>query len=362
MNGPSTLSHRQSTLPDGFWQALADSPFERDLFQLLRRIDAQAGQHHRLGRAPHPREEPLRIGQEPSMSFAPSTIASVKPRDGSPLYDVSVCSFGLFGPNGPLPLHLTEYVRERVHHHQDRALLEFCNLFHHRLTLLLYRAWADAQPTASLDRRDDRRFDQYLSSLIGLGCDVRPPRDSVSSHARYYMSGHLTRQARNEESLRKILADYFRIPVRIIQNVPMWLNVDASQQSRLKAGRREPRLGVSTLLGIAVRDSQHKFRIELGPMPQDIYNRFLPDGDLLIRLRDWVRQYVGIEFAWDVRLILEKGHSAHALIGSAQKLGLTTWLRAPTANQQGESDQLVFIPEPLDRALSRQTAGTHPLN
>lgn len=356
------LPHAQSALPDGFWQALVESPFERDLFQLLRRIDAQAGQRHRLGRAPHPREEPLRIGQEPSMSFAPSTVASVKPRDGSPLYDVSIYSFGLFGPNGPLPLHLTEYVRDRVHHHHDRALLEFCNLFHHRLTLLLYRAWADAQPTASLDRPDDRRFDQYLSSLIGLGCDLLPPRDSVASHARYYMSGHLTRQARNAESLQKILMSYFRIPVRIIQNVPVWIKVEASQRARLKAGRRESRLGLSGLLGVAVRDIQHKFRIELGPMSLEMYNRFLPDGDLLTKLRDWVRQYVGIEFLWDLQLVLEKGHRAHAVIGSPQKLGLNTWLHAPGPEKQSESDQLVLTPEPLDRALFRQSAGFRPLN
>jgi type VI secretion system protein ImpH len=296
------------------------------------------------------------------MAFAPSTVSSVKPREGSPLYDLNIYSFGLFGPNGPLPLHLTEYVRERVHHHHDRALLEFCNLFHHRLTLLLYRAWANAQPTASLDRRDDRRFDQYLSSLIGLGCEPPPQRDSVAPHARYYMTGHLTRQARNHEGLQKILANYFRIPVRIIQNVPVWLQVEASQRTRLKAGRREPRLGMSTLLGIAVRDVQHKFRIELGPMPLDIYNRFLPDGDLLTKLRDWVRLYVGIEFIWDLRLILEQGHTAHARIGSPQKLGLNTWLRAPRSEQHVESHQLVLTPEPLDRVFLHQPVGSRPLN
>ncbi|WP_273876256.1 type VI secretion system baseplate subunit TssG, partial [Serratia marcescens] len=87
-------------LPDDFWPRLRSAPYKHDLFQLLRRIDAQGGQPYLLGRAPLPRHEMLRLGQEPSLSFAPSTLAQVTPRANSPLHDVSIFSFGLFGPNG----------------------------------------------------------------------------------------------------------------------------------------------------------------------------------------------------------------------------------------------------------------------
>ncbi len=55
----------------------AQTPWRYDLFQLLRRIDAQGGERYPLGRAPLPRFEPLRIGQQPSLWFAPSTLAQV---------------------------------------------------------------------------------------------------------------------------------------------------------------------------------------------------------------------------------------------------------------------------------------------
>lgn len=363
MNTRGPLQPNPAVLPDDFWQPRVDAPFSYDLFQLLRRLDARNCRHHLLGRAPSPREEPLRIGQEPSLSFAPSAVAKIAPRAGSPLYDVSIRSLGLFGPNGPLPLHLTEYVHERVLHHHDRALLNFCNLFHHRLTLLFYRAWADTQPAVSLDRPDNPRFDRYLSSLIGLGCGLASPRDSLAPHARYYVTGHLTRQVRNVEGLKNILTGYFGIPVHIVQNVPVWLPVDILQQTRLKTGRREARLGLSSTLGIAVRDIQHKFRIELGPMPLNLYNRFLPDGDLLVQLRDWVRQYVGIEFVWDLRLILDRSHAEPTIVGSRQRLGLNTWLHAPASSaQHGDLNQLVFTPEPQDAPLARQTASASPLH
>ncbi|AKL43366.1 MULTISPECIES: type VI secretion system baseplate subunit TssG [Serratia] len=333
-------------LPDDFWPRLRGAPYKHDLFQLLRRIDAQGGQPYLLGRAPLPRHEMLRLGQEPSLSFAPSTLAQVAPRANSPLHDVSIFSFGLFGPNGPLPLHLTEYVRERVYHHQDTTLLAFTNLFHHRLTLLFYRAWADAQPTVSLDRPDNRRFDEYLSSLIGIGQPAQQERDSINAHAKHFMAGHLIRHSRDPEGLSKILQQYFKVPVRIVENVPHWLRVEPREQARLKAGRGAPRLGESAFLGIAVRDIQHKFRIELGPMPQRDYNRFLPGADLCRQLRDWVRQYLGIEFVWEVRLILAK-EQAHGLqLGGAQRLGLSSWLADD--RRQRDLDDLIFSPEPLE--------------
>ena len=56
-------------LPDDFWQQRRAAPFQHDLFQLLRRLDAQAGSAWQLGRAPLPRNEPLRLGQSPSLEI-----------------------------------------------------------------------------------------------------------------------------------------------------------------------------------------------------------------------------------------------------------------------------------------------------
>ncbi len=60
--------------------------------------------------------------------------------------------FGLFGPNGPLPIHLTEYAHERQLQAKDNTFVEFCNVFHHRLLSLFYRAWAVNQKSVDFDR------------------------------------------------------------------------------------------------------------------------------------------------------------------------------------------------------------------
>lgn len=334
-------------LPDGFWGGVTDTPWRYDLFQLLRRLDAQGGECYPLGRAPLPRHEPLRIGQEPSLVFAPSTLAHAAARENSPLHEITIRSFGLFGPNGPLPTHLTEYARERVYHHQDHSLTAFADLFHHRLTLLFYRAWADAQPTVSLDREDNHHFERYLASLIGMGQPGQLEKGSLGTHARYAVAGHLTRNGRDAEGLRKILSHYFRVPVALEENVPHWQPIDARERARLGAGRRMPRLGESAFLGVAVRDVQHKFRIRLGPLSLENYSRFLPDQRWAVELCDWVRQYLGIEFVWDTCLTLAAHEVCGVTLGGPARLGYSSWLGAP-ATARPRSD-LIFSTEPAAR-------------
>lgn len=316
---------RLTRLPDTFWQAVMAAPWRYDLFQLLRRLDAQGGAPYPLGRAPLPRFDAIRLGQRPTLTFAPSTLAAVSLRRGG-RYDIEIFSFGLFGPGGPLPLHLTEYVRERMQHHQDQTLRAFADLFHHRLTLLFYRAWADAQPTVSLDRADNRRFNRYLAALIGMGQPGQLAKGCLSDHARFAFASHLIRHGRDPQGLTRILSAWFAVPVALIANVPQWMPLSADDQVRLGAGRRWPRLGENAFLGVAVRDVQHKFRLDIGPLDRQQYRAFLPDQPQVAELCDWVRQYVGIDYAWEVRLILDAAAVDGVTLEPGARLGYDSWL------------------------------------
>ncbi|NYT59238.1 type VI secretion system baseplate subunit TssG [Alcaligenaceae bacterium] len=310
-------------LPEDFWQRLTANPYGHDLFRVLRWIDARAGARKPLGRAGTPRDEPLRLRQTPSMAFAPSTLSSANCDGPNGIRELSIYSFGLFGPNGPLPLHLTEYARERLHHHGDDTLTAFADIFHHRLILLFYRAWADAQSTASLDL-EGQQFSRYLASLLHMGTGGQQGRDSIPDHAKYYMAGHLLRQTRNPEGLQQILHTYFSVSVRICEFIPHWIHLKRDQQ--LMLGDAESALGRNTLLGAAVRDAQHKFRIELGPLRMASYTQFLPGAGKARQLLDWVRQYVGLEYEWDVQLVLDQRDVQGLMLGQSAPLGLSSWL------------------------------------
>ncbi|MDE1183230.1 type VI secretion system baseplate subunit TssG [Paraburkholderia sp.] len=379
--------HRPAALAQ-FWQRVADAPYAYDLYTLLRHIDARAGSVARLGRASHPGDEPLRIGQTASLAFAPATLADATPPSKNGMARVSIYSFGLFGPNGPLPLHLTELARDRLRNHGDRTFSAFADLFHHRLILLFYRAWADAQPTVSLDRSAPTRhtrhinddspqpFDRYLASLIHLGHlpareTMARPAGALPSHAMYFAAGHLARQTRNPEGLTQILRSYFRVPVEIVEWVAHWVFVPPAQRTRLRAASAMQRLGAGARLGVAVRDVSGKFEIRLGPLSHEQYAGFLPGSRRARELMHWVRVYVGVEWAWDVRLLLAANQARGITLGNAcahprggpsdrpQPLGWGSCLG--TRSETTPIDDLVYSPEsgPQYVAGSIDQPGSH---
>lgn len=327
------------------FQALADAPWSFDFYQALRRIECLFDDRPRLGRALRPAAEPVRVGQEASLSFAPSTLSACEEQGHGLPPRLEQRFFGLLGPNGPLPLHLTEYTRERLLHlHPDRALSRFLDLFHHRLALFFYRAWADAQPVVHQDRPAEDRFSLYVGALAGLGTPAMRGRDSVPDAAKLHFVGHLARGAKNADGLAAILSGFFGLAVHIEQLMLTWLELPRDQQTAL-GGRPRPgaRLGEATVLGERVRDVQSAFRIVIGPMDADRYEDFLPGGQSLARLVDWVRLYVGVEFEWEVQPVLARDEVPALLLGREGQLGWTAWLgtrQAPT-----DADDLVLTPE-----------------
>lgn len=343
-----------------FWRRLRAAPAEHDLFHVLRWIDALASTPARLGAAQHPGAEPVRLGQILSLAFAPSMVSGIAdaPAEQAPPR-VLVQGFGLFGPNGPLPQHVTEYAFERAHSVGDASMSAFADIFHHRLLVLFYRAWADAQPVVGLDRPGASRFDGYVASLIGARATepALPARETPGRHAKYFHAGHWVRQTRNPEGLAQMLRHDFGVPVRIVEHVVRWVALDARQRSAIGArgmpgetgatgaigateaigkrgvmqgGRRgrgaRAALGEGAVLGRAVRDAQGSFRIVLGPLPLARYTSFLPGGADAVRLVHWVREYAGAEFDWDLQLELAAPEVPRAAPGGAGRLGFSTWL------------------------------------
>ncbi|MCE3605339.1 type VI secretion system baseplate subunit TssG [Massilia sp. P8910] len=320
------------------WQQLREAPYEHDLFALLRWIDARAGAAQPLGRTGHPAEEPVRLAQQASLAFAPASVAGLREPEGR-APQLSIYGFGLFGPNGPLPLHLTEYARERERMAADPTLVAFADLFHHRLMTLFYRAWADSQVTATLDRPGEARFDAHLASLLGMGLPAQKRPGAIGLHARYCQAGHLGRQSRNPEGLRAILRSYFEIPVKVIEHVTHWVRL--ADADRLALGHAGMGLGQGSTLGVAVRDAQSRFRLVLGPLTLDDYQRFLPGGAHVAALVEWVDEFVGMDLSWDVQLLLADDQNPMAALSRMQPLGLSTWLgRRPADTPRARSAHL----------------------
>jgi type VI secretion system protein ImpH len=307
----------------GFFAELAQAPYRHDFYQTLRKLECLYAHKPRWGHALRPVDEPVRLGQDPDLSFAPSPLSSFDAPDGA-IPRLQVRLFGLFGPNGPLPMHITEYARERLRHQNDPTLCRFLDIFHHRFLALFYRAWAQAQPHVNFDRPKDDRFATYVGAFLGLSPASLRDRDTLPDLAKFFHVGALIRQVRNTEGLEHILQHFFRVPVQLEEFVGHWMSLGSRERTFL--AREGATLGEGAVLGGRVWDRQHKFRIRLGPLTLDQYESFLPGGTALRKLVDWVRLYLCFELDWDVRLLLKHDQVPPMVLGRDGQLGWTTWL------------------------------------
>ena len=340
------------------YDTLASAPWAFSFYQAMRRLEAAWPERPRFGQSTHLAEDPLRLAQDPTVVFAPSTLAGWEPRQDDRPTRLLVHFFGLFGPDGPLPLHLTEYARDRRRNHRDPTFQRFADIFHHRTLSLFYRAWANARPTVSFDRPEKDRFTLYMGALIGLGMDSLRNRDAMPDLTKLHFAGHFACQTRHAEGLASILTSFFRMPVRIESFIGAWLTLPESDRSRLGAGLATAGLGSTALLGGRVWTRQHKFRIVLGPLSLAEYLRLLPGGSSFHRLIPIVRNYAGDTLIWDVNLILRRQEVPPIELGRAGRLGWTTWLMPRVKNVDAADLFLDASADSMARAIDAGSTAT----
>jgi type VI secretion system protein ImpH len=316
-----------------------DAPWDAGFLSLMRCIAARHPDMPPPGTASLPGEENFRIGQVPSLAFSPREIAGLSERDGTLCIDLF--GLGLWGSQGPLPLHLTELAYSRAEAQQDRTLIEFVNIFHHRALAMFYRAWAGSQSTASFDR-DDEPFSLYIGSIAGLD-PLEARASELPLHARLAAAPHLVREARNPDGMSSTIAHYFDVPVSIEEWLPTWIELADSQCTRLGHAGPPSVLGDGALLGTFIHDRQHSFRLIVGPLDLDRYLDFMPGTPALAAMTEWVRAFVGFEYAWELQLLIKPHAAPPARADDAQRLGHSTWLGE--ANDDAPVCGMVFEPE-----------------
>lgn len=325
-----------------FERRLAEAPHRFGFFQTLRRLECLHPDRPRIGESRRLAEEYLRLGQDPSLAFAPATLSSYEVGKEGRLSRLGVAFLGLFGPNGPMPLHLTEYAHDRVHQHGDATMARFADIFHHRMLGLFYRAWAQAQPCVSFDRPAGDRFGDYVGSVMGIGTSDLRDRDAAPDRAKLFYAGRFSLHARNADGLRDLLEDYFEVPVALVEFEGSWVEIPEPERLRLGESPLTGALGVSTIVGSRVWDRQLKFRVVCGPMGLEDYERLLPDSRSLARMEALVRLYTTDAFLWDLQLVLKREEVPRIELGRSGRLGWTTWLLGGEADR--DSDDLVLDP------------------
>ncbi len=340
------MADQAGTPPGGvsFRESLPLTARDLDFFQVLRRLECAHVDNPGFGRSVRPAEDPVRLGQQPSLIFAPTMLAKYEPATERSPARLLGYFFGMFGPNGPLPHHLTEYALQRKFNEKDPTFAAFVDIFHHRMMSLLYRAWASSRPTVNLDRPARDRFAIYAGALFGLGQPALRDLDDLPDHAKLHFAGILAMQSRPAEGLRTLLENFFYLPARVQEMQGAWMRLP--RESRLRLGETEDTgmLGSSTVLGASVWGCQQRFRIVLGPLGLADLERMLPGRASIGRLVALVRNFIGDEKDWDLQLVLRREEVPALQLGREGQLGWTSWLSGSARDR--DADDVVLAPAP----------------
>lgn len=319
--------------------SLQQRPYAFDFFEAMRRVECAWPALPRLGTATRPADEPVRLGHKPSLDFAPSMLASVTAIDNSRLKILGLF-LGLYGPNGPLPLHLTEYVHDRMTNSRDDTLASFADIFHHRMLALFYRAWANVRPTVHFDRPDHDRFSTYVAALAGFASPALRNVDELPDRAKLYFAGILAAGTKTRAGLESLLGEYLNLPVRIEECVGEWLTIVGSE--RMSLGNRETATLGRSVLGTRVWSAQNRLRIVIGPVAVGDVLQYLPGSPSLGRLRAAVMNYLGFEYAWDLQFVVRRSRVPAAKLGQFGHLGWSSWV-APPAEGADIDDVIIDV-------------------
>ncbi len=325
---------------DSLVKTLCDHPHKFDFFQALRALQNYYKDAPRIGEAKRAKDDPFRFSQKISLNFTTSMIDSVEMDEEERRLHMTVSFLGLLGPNGPMPLHLTEHITHRILHGHDTTLSSFLNIFQHRLISLFFKAWALNNQTVDFDLQENSRYVVYLGSLFGFGLKSLQNRDSIPDFSKLYYANRLVQKTCNVEGLKSIIGDYFGVPSSINEFCGQWLDLPSDSRCYLGKSRATGTLGLNTIVGTKVWDCQLKFRIRMGPMGRKDLNRMLPGEKTFKRIRDWVLAYVGYEYFWDLQLVLKREEVPELQLGREARLGWNSYLK--TKPFKRDADDLIL--------------------
>jgi type VI secretion system protein ImpH len=326
---------------------LREQPHSFGFFQAVRLLERLQPNRSRVGGFDDPDREVVRFGVPPHLAFPASEIQQLELNDDAPSM-MRVNFFGLTGAQGVLPHVFTLLAQDRLRS-RDAALVDFLDIFHHRLLSLFYQAWRKYRFTVAREDASDDHLSDHLLDLIGLGLTAARDRQDVADEALVYRAGLLAPQPRGAASLQQLLEDYFRVPVEVEQFVGGWHGLDVRDRCAVGAAEDAGNVLGGAVVGDEIWDAQARVRIRLGPLERNQFDAFLPGGAAHRELTALLRFFSHDQFEFDAQLVLAADDVPGIRFDDADtsappRLGWSTWIR--NAPRMRDADETVLT---LDR-------------
>lgn len=296
------------------------------MFPLVRGAEARAPRLPRIGRSRRPSQNIVDLAQEPALHFPAPTLNGVEQRHGR--VEVSGYWFGLLGPMGPLPTHLSEFAVYERRYAKTRPFGRWIDVLAGRMLQLFYRVWGDSQPVVQADRPDDDRFARYLGLLSGAAEGVSAD-SSFPPRARLHYAA-LFASRRSAVGIEDALGHLLRQNVRVLEYQPRWRDIAEDDQTRL--GRAFSTLGGDMLAGKRVRVASDAFRVVVRANSLAEYEALLPSGPRFDIVSEALDAFAPSHLEWDLAIEMDARHARPLKLDGRARLGWTGWMKPdPTA-------------------------------
>jgi type VI secretion system ImpH/TssG family protein len=303
-----------------FLRAAAPDARRHGVYGLLRAAEARALGLPKIGDAKLPAQNIVDLTQVPALAFPPSTLETITVKGDRA--KVEGYWFGLTGPMGPLPLHLTEFALYERRYSKDRPFGGFLDVLAGRMLQFFYRAWADANPAASADRPKDDRFASYLAALTGATDGVKADSAFPSSARLYYAGLYASR--RSAGGIQDAVADLAGAPVRVVEYVPLLRDIETEDQTRL--GRGFNTLGLDAVCGRRASTVSDAFRVVVSIDNFRDYETFMPGGRKFDIVAEALDSFAPSHLEWDLELEAGEGAMRPVALNGRARLGWTSWM------------------------------------
>lgn len=310
---------------------------------LLALLERTLGPGAQVGTAAAPGEERIRFRHDPALEFSAADVVSARIRElpgdpgdftsaPRPVVELTTAFLGLTGAVSPLPGYLAEEV---VQEDPDGSRLrEFLDLFHHRVLSLFRRAQVRADYPATFRSDGADAWSRRVLALLGV--DVPPGAPPPASAWRLLrLAPFLAERSLTAEAVAAALEDGLAplldgAPVQVEQFAGAWVEIAPAERCHL--GRSGTRLGRDLLLGRRVFDRAGKYRVVLGPLSREGFERATGVPEVLRTVKDILVALTAEPLDCEVQLAL-RADAAPRLRLSARgpaRLGRNTWLGGQT--------------------------------
>jgi type VI secretion system protein ImpH len=259
---------------------------------------------------------------------------------------MSVNFMGLIGPLGVLPAHMTELALARLRA-RDHTLVDFLDIFNHRLTSFFYQAWEKYHFTVAYERDRNDPLTSCLYALIGMGTPGLRNRQPVPDEALLFYSGLFGMLPRSALALEIVLGDYFDVPVEVEPFIGTWRRLNPEDQCVFGETAESNMIAFGAVVGDEVWDRQSRLRLKIGPLSLSRYNDFLPAGSAWPELRAMVKTFSGQDMEFEVQLILRRQDVPACRLRSpeegAVQLGWQTWMKSGPRFDRDPGDAVLLL-------------------